>query len=98
MNAELVRLALEKVINPNVLVNMVSRRVRQLNSGNGGASRPMIANVGTLGVADIALREIIEDKMGFEMPEIVRLVRPTGRNRRKPQSWAKEAPSTIGKG
>lgn len=89
MNSELVKLALEKVINPNVLVNMISRRVRQLNSGNGGSCRPLITDVGTLGAADIALREIIEDKMGFEMPEIIELARPTGRNRRKPQGWAK---------
>jgi len=89
MNAELVKKALEKVLNPNVLVNMVSRRVRQLNSGNGGASNPMVDNTTNLGVADIALREIIEDKMGFEMPEVITLTRPTGRNRRKPQNWAK---------
>ena len=89
MNAELVKKALEKVLNPNVLVNMVSRRVRQLNSGSGGASNPMVDNTTNLGVADIALREIIEDKMGFEMPEVITLTRPTGRNRRKPQNWAK---------
>jgi DNA-directed RNA polymerase subunit omega len=89
MNAELVKKALEKVINPHVLVNMLSRRVRQLNSGNGGACRPMVANIENLGAADVALREIIEDKMGFEMPEIIELARPTGRNRRKPQGWAK---------
>jgi DNA-directed RNA polymerase subunit omega len=93
MNAELVKKALEKVINPNVLVNMISRRVRQLNSGNGGSCRPLIADVGNLGMADIALREIIEDKMGFEMPEIIELVRPTGRHRRKPQGWAKSEPA-----
>ncbi len=98
MNAELVKKALEKVINPNVLVNMISQRVRQLNSGNGGACRPMVANIANLGAADIALREIIEDKMGFEMPEIIRLIRPTARNRRKPLGWAKEAPLTVGKG
>ena len=89
MNAELVKKALEKVINPNVLVNMISRRVRQLNAGGGGASRPMVADTVNLGVADIALREIIEDKMGFEMAEIIGLVRPTGKNRKRPQGWAK---------
>jgi len=89
MNSELVKQALEKVTNPSVLVNLISRRVRQLNSGNGGACRPMVAHAENLGVADIALREIIEDKMGFEMPEIIELARPTGRNRRKPQGWTK---------
>ena len=93
MNSELVKKALEKVSNPNVLVNMVSRRVRQLNSGNEGAANPMVADTGNLGVADIALREIIEDKMGFEMPEVIALVRPTGKNRKKPQHWAKNHPA-----
>jgi len=89
MNAELVKKALEKVLNPNVLVNMVSRRVRQLNSGGGGVSRPLVADVVNLGAADIALREIIEEKMSFEMPEIITLTRPTARNRKKPQHWAR---------
>ena len=89
MNGELVKKALEKVGNPNVLVNLISRRVRQLNAGNGGASRPMVEYSSNPGVADIALLEIIEDKMGFEMPGVVQLTRPTGRNRKRPQNWIK---------
>ena len=73
----------------HVLVNMVSRRVRQLNTGHGDLSRPMIANSDHLHAADIALLEIIEDKLGFDMPEIIKLTRPTGRNRNRPQGWAK---------
>lgn len=83
MNSELCKRAVEKVGNPNVLVNIVSRRVRQLNSGGGGLSRPLIDNVGHLGAADIALREILEDKIGWEMPEIVALVRPVNKKRKK---------------
>ncbi|HEU0040569.1 MAG TPA: DNA-directed RNA polymerase subunit omega [Verrucomicrobiae bacterium] len=83
MNAELCKKALEKVDNPNVLINMVSRRVRQLNSGAGGLSRPLVLEATNLGAADIALREIIEDKMGWELPKPVELVRPTGRKRKK---------------
>jgi len=90
MNADLVNQALEKVLNPNVLVNLVSQRVRQLNSGGGGRNRPLLADVGHLGAADIALSEIIEGKMGFEMPDIIKLTRPSGRNRRRPQHWARE--------
>ena len=89
MNSDLVKKALEVVINPSVLVNMVSRRVRQLNAGGGGTSRPLIADVGNLGAADIALMEIIEEKMSFDMPEIIALTRPTGRNRKRPQHWVK---------
>jgi DNA-directed RNA polymerase subunit omega len=83
MNAELAKKAAEKVGNPNVLVNLVSRRVRQLNSGGGGLSRPLVENISNLGVADIALREIIEDKIGWEMPEITELVRAQPKKRRK---------------
>ena len=89
MNADLVKQALEKVLNPNVLVNLISKRVRQLNSGGGRTSRPLIANVANLAAADIALTEIIEGKMGWEIPEIIALARPTGKRRKRPQSWAK---------
>ncbi len=83
MNAELCKKALEKVGNPNVLINMVSRRVRQLNSGAGSISRPLVLETAHLGAADIALREIIEEKMGWELPEPAEVVRPTARKRRK---------------
>ena len=83
MNAELTKKALEKVGNPNVLVNLVSRRVRQLNAGAGAMSRPLIEANPNMGVADIALTEIIEDKIGFEMPELVELTRPTAKKRTK---------------
>jgi DNA-directed RNA polymerase subunit omega len=74
MNPELCKLALAKVTNPNVLVNLISRRVRQLNSGGGGSSRPLIANLENAGAADIALRELVENKMGWEMPDETVLV------------------------
>jgi DNA-directed RNA polymerase subunit omega len=68
LNTELVAKALEKVKNPNTLVGIVSRRVRQLNSGGGGSTRPLVENAAALGAADIALREVIEGKIGWEMP------------------------------
>jgi DNA-directed RNA polymerase subunit omega len=83
LNAEFAKKALEKVGNPNVLVNLISRRVRQLNSGGGKLGRPLVTETGNLGAADIALLEIIEDKMGFELPEPVELVRPVAKRRKK---------------
>jgi DNA-directed RNA polymerase subunit omega len=83
LNAEFTKKALEKVGNPNILVNLVSRRVRQLTSGGGKLSRPLVADTGHLGAADIALLEIIEDKMSFEVPEPVELVRPVAKKRKK---------------
>ena len=72
MNSEYSRLALLKVGNPNILINLISRRVRQLNSGGGSLSRPLISDTAGLGAADIALREIIEEKMGWDTPEELR--------------------------
>jgi DNA-directed RNA polymerase subunit omega len=66
LNAELCKKALEKVGNPNILVNLVSRRVRQLNSAGGTGSRPLLDNTANLGVGDVALVELVEDKMGWE--------------------------------
>lgn len=91
MNAVLVKQALEKILDPQILVNMVSQRVRQLNSGGGGKCRPLVDGVENLGSADIALREIAEGKMSYESAEVVPLVRPTGKNRRRPQHWARAA-------
>lgn len=89
MNATLAQKALQIVLNPNVLINMISQRVRQLNSGGGGRSQPLVGDIGNLDAADIALREIIEGKMGFDMPEVLELTRPTGKNRRRPQHWTR---------
>ncbi|MGD9420433.1 MAG: DNA-directed RNA polymerase subunit omega [Verrucomicrobiota bacterium JB025] len=60
MKSDLVTQASEIVADPLVLVNMVSQRVRQLNSGR----RPLLDEVRpSMGVADIALQEIIEGKI-----------------------------------
>ncbi len=84
MNSELCKKAQEKVGNPNVLINLVSRRVRQLNSGGGGMNRPLVADITGLGAADIALLEIVNDKIGFDMPELSDVERPAdGGKKRK---------------
>lgn len=67
MNVELFKQALAKVGNPNILVNLVSKRVRQLNS-TGSTSRPLVADTANMSAMDIALREIVEDKMSYELP------------------------------
>ena len=53
--------------NPNTLVNIVSRRVRQLNGMGGSPARPLLPETAGLGLADIALIEIAEGKLGWEM-------------------------------
>jgi DNA-directed RNA polymerase subunit omega len=65
VNSEYMKQALAKVGNPNVLVNLISRRVRQLTTT--GNNRPLIEPAVGMGAADVALMEIIHDKMAFEM-------------------------------
>ena len=59
MKSDLVEQASEIVPDPLVLVNLVSQRVRQLNSGRS----PLIQTRPSMGAADIALTEIIEGKI-----------------------------------
>jgi DNA-directed RNA polymerase subunit K/omega len=91
MNSILVNKALLKIVNPTTLVNMVSQRVRQLNSGGGGMCRPLIDGAEHLSAADIALHEIIEDKIGYDLPEIIELTR-AGKRRGRPQGWTNSHP------
>ena len=65
MNSELCRKALEKVGNPNILVNLISKRVRQLNSAGGTGSRPLV-DTANMGAGDVALAELVYDKMDWE--------------------------------
>jgi len=62
MKAELVQAASEVITSPQILVNMVSRRVRQLTLGH----RPLVVCAPGLGAADIALTEIANGKLTFE--------------------------------
>jgi DNA-directed RNA polymerase subunit K/omega len=62
MKAELVKAASEVVTNQQILVNMVSRRVRQLILGH----RPLVEFAPGLGHADVALTEIASGKLTFE--------------------------------
>jgi DNA-directed RNA polymerase subunit omega len=66
VNSEYVKIAMAKVGNPNVLVNIISRRVRQL-TGGGASGRPLIEPSPSMGTADVALAELIEEKMDFEI-------------------------------
>ena len=62
MKPHLVQAALQVVPSQQILVNMVSRRVRQLCFGH----RPLVEYVPGLGHADIALSEIAAGKLVFE--------------------------------
>ena len=62
MNPDLVKAASEVITNQQILVNMVSRRVRQLALGH----RPLVEYAPGLREADIALTEIATAKLTFE--------------------------------
>lgn len=62
MSSQLLEEAQKVVPNQQLLVNLVSKRVRQLTTGH----RPMVEYGPREGWADIALKEIIEGKLKYE--------------------------------
>ena len=63
MKSKYMDAALQRVNNPELLVNIVSRRVRQLAQGH----RPLIQPEPKMENLDIALKEISDGKLAFEM-------------------------------
>lgn len=51
------------ISDPYILINVVSRRVKQLRRG----ARPLVESLEKLKLEDIALREIAEGKIGYEL-------------------------------
>ena len=62
MKPSLVQAASDVITNQQILVNMVSRRVRQLCLGH----RPLVEYAPGLGHADVALTEIANGKLSYE--------------------------------
>lgn len=69
MRDDYLKEALKVVPDQTILVNVVSRRVKQLRRGN----RPLVESLEKLSAEDTALREIIEGKISFELatPEML---------------------------
>jgi DNA-directed RNA polymerase subunit omega len=63
--------ALKVIDDPTILVNVVSRRVKQLKRGN----RPLIESLEKLSAEDTALREIAEGKITYELATVEDLAR-----------------------
>jgi DNA-directed RNA polymerase subunit omega len=72
MRDDYIQNALKVIDDPNILVNVVSRRVKQLKRGN----RPLIVSLEKLLPEDIALREIAEGKISYELATPEELARP----------------------
>ncbi|MCH2388136.1 MAG: DNA-directed RNA polymerase subunit omega [Opitutales bacterium] len=65
MRDDYIKEAQKVISDPNILINVVSRRVKQLRHGN----RPLVESLEKLNAEDIALREIIEGKISYEIGE-----------------------------
>jgi len=65
MISQLLEDAAKVITSPQVLINVVSRRVRQLSQGH----RPLVEVGPRMGLSDIALQEIISGKIKFEEGE-----------------------------
>ncbi len=65
MRDDYIKEAKKVITDPNILINVVSRRVKQLRHGN----RPLVESLEKLNPEDIALREIIEGKISYEIAE-----------------------------
>ena len=63
MRDDYIREAQKVIPDPNMLINVVSRRVKQLRRGN----RPLVESLEKLSAEDTALREIAEGKISFEL-------------------------------
>ena len=63
MRDDYIKEALKSINDPNILINVVSRRVKQLKRGN----RPLVESLEKLSPEDTALREIIEGKISYDL-------------------------------
>ena len=63
MRDDYIKAAQAVIEDPNVLINVVSRRVKQLKRGN----RALVESLEKLSAEDTALREIIEGKISYEL-------------------------------
>ena len=64
MRDDYLKAALKVIDEPNILINVISTRVKQLRRG----SRAMVESLEKLSAEDIALREVIEGKITYELP------------------------------
>ena len=63
MRDDYLQSALKVIDDPTILVNVVSRRVKQLKRGN----RPLVESLEKLTNEDTALREIAEGKITYDL-------------------------------
>jgi DNA-directed RNA polymerase subunit omega len=89
MRDDYLRSALEVIDDPTVLINVVSRRVKQLRRGN----RPLVESLEKLSAEDTALREIAERKITYELATPEELAK----NRHDPVRTSPRGPMAVSK-
>lgn len=65
MKNDYLKAALKVIPDPMILINVVSKRVKQFKRG----VKPLIESLEKLEPEDIAMREIIEGKIGYTINE-----------------------------
>ncbi|MDR0727820.1 MAG: DNA-directed RNA polymerase subunit omega [Puniceicoccales bacterium] len=63
MKEDYLKQAQQAIPNVDILINLVSRRVKQLRHG----SKPLVDSLEHLEPEDVALREIIEGRISYEL-------------------------------
>jgi DNA-directed RNA polymerase subunit omega len=67
MRNDFLKAAAAIIRDPNILVNVVSRRVKQLKAG----AKPLVDSFERLDMDDIALKEIIDGKIFYELSTMI---------------------------
>ena len=65
MRDEYIKAAQKVIPDPDILINVISRRVKQFKYGQ----RPLVESLERLSPEDTALREVIEGKITYELFE-----------------------------
>lgn len=64
MRDDYLQSARKVISDPNILINLISRRVKQLRRG----ARPLVVSLEKLALEDVALREVVEGKITYILP------------------------------
>ncbi len=63
MREDYLKEAQKKISDPNILINVVSRRVKQLKNG----AKPTVVSLEKLDLEDIALLEVVRGNITYEL-------------------------------
>ncbi len=63
MREDYLKEAQKKISDPNILINVVSRRVKQLKNG----AKPTVVSLEKLDLEDVALLEVVRGNITYEL-------------------------------